>query len=311
VRLRLFHGRGGSVGRGGGPSYQAILAQPPGAVQGAIRVTEQGEVIAAKYANPEVGRRNLETLAAATLEATLLVDDQPPAPTDYLAVMEDLARVAYAAYRQLVYDTDGFERYFRESTVIGEIASLNIGSRPSSRGGSRRIEDLRAIPWVFSWSQCRLMLPGWYGFGAAVREWTSTRAQGLETLRSMYREWPFFRTALSNMDMVLAKSDIAIASRYAELVSDEALRGAIFGRLQAEWHAARDAVLAIMEQRSLLQCNPLLARSIRNRFPYIDPLHHVQIELLKRHRAGDESPRVKEGIHLTINGIAAGLRNSG
>jgi phosphoenolpyruvate carboxylase len=312
VRLRLFHGRGGSVGRGGGPSYQAILAQPPGAVDGMIRVTEQGEVIAAKYSNADVGRRNLETLAAATLEATLLAGGQAAPRDEYLAAMEALSEHAFRAYRALVYETHGFERYFWEATVIGEIANLNIGSRPASRTNSRRIEDLRAIPWVFSWSQCRLMLPGWYGFGAAVKAWLLARgAEGLALLQAMYREWPFFRAALSNMDMVLAKSDIAIASRYAELVSDPALGAAIFGRLRAEWQDSIDALLAITGQRALLEGNALLARSIRNRFPYIDPLHHVQVELLKRHRAGDPDPRVVEGIHLTINGIAAGLRNSG
>jgi phosphoenolpyruvate carboxylase len=312
VALRLFHGRGGSVGRGGGPSYQAVLAQPPGAVQGAIRVTEQGEVIAAKYSNADVGRRNLETLAAATLEATLLDADRAAPRAEHVAAMEELSLHAYRAYRGLVYETDGFERYFRESTVIGEIAKLNIGSRPASRTASQRIEDLRAIPWVFSWSQCRLMLPGWYGFGAAVKAATAAGgAARLVTLQAMYRDWPFFRTALSNMDMVLAKSDIAIASRYAELVSDPALRAAVFGRLRAEWQDSIEAVLAITGQRALLDGNPLLARSIRNRFPYIDPLHHVQIELLKRHRAGDGDPRIVEGIHLAINGIAAGLRNSG
>ncbi len=312
VALRLFHGRGGSVGRGGGPSYQAVLAQPPGAVQGAIRVTEQGEVIAAKYSNADVGRRNLEILAAATLEATLLADGQSAPRPEYVAAMEELSSHAHRAYRGLVYETEKFERYFRESTVIGEIAKLNIGSRPASRTSSERIEDLRAIPWVFSWSQCRLMLPGWYGFGAAVKAWTGTLAGArLATLQAMYRDWPFFRTALSNMDMVLAKSDIAIASRYAELVSDAGLRAAIFGRIRAEWRDSIDALLAITGQRALLEGNPLLARSIRNRFPYIDPLHHVQIELLKRHRAGDPDPGIVEGIHLTINGIAAGLRNSG
>jgi len=312
VGLRLFHGRGGSVGRGGGPSHQAILAQPPGAIEGSIRVTEQGEVIAAKYSNAEVGRRNLETLAAATLEAKLLAADGAAPSGAHLAAMEALSAHAYRAYRGLVYETEGFERYFRESTVVGEIASLNIGSRPASRTKSSRIEDLRAIPWVFSWSQCRLMLPGWYGFGTAARAWIAAHpADGLATLRAMYRDWPFFRTALSNMDMVLAKSDLAIASRYAELVADPALREAIFPRLRAEWRDAVDAVLAIMEQRELLESNPLLARSIRNRFPYIDPLHHVQIELLRRHRSGDRDERVVEGIHLTINGIAAGLRNSG
>jgi phosphoenolpyruvate carboxylase len=312
VALRLFHGRGGSVGRGGGPSYQAILAQPAGAMQGAIRITEQGEVIAAKYSNAEVGRRNLEALAAATLEATLLDARRPGPRAEYLAAMDELSTHAYREYRGLVYEMEDFDRYFREATVIGEIADLNIGSRPASRTGSARIEDLRAIPWVFSWSQCRLMLPGWYGFGTAVNNWVSAHPDdGMATLQAMYRDWPFFTTMLSNMDMVLAKSDSAIASRYAELVSDPALREAIFGRLRAEWGESVRALLAITEQKTLLEQNPLLARSIRNRFPYIDPLNHIQIELLQRLRAGVTDERVVQGIHLTINGIAAGLRNSG
>ncbi|MBV8888384.1 MAG: phosphoenolpyruvate carboxylase [Alphaproteobacteria bacterium] len=315
VKLRLFHGRGGSVGRGGGPSYQAILAQPAGAVQGAIRVTEQGEVIASKYSNPELGRRNLEILAAATLEATLLRSEAAAPRQDYLAAMEFLSAQAYRAYRDLVYETEGFDRFFRESTVIGEIANLNIGSRPSSRTPSARIDDLRAIPWVFSWAQCRLMLPGWYGFGSAVEAWLEKHPEGgtggMAMLQAMYREWPFFQMLLSNMDMVLAKSDIAIASRYAELVSDPELRECVFSRLRAEWRSVVEALLAIMGQESLLESNPLLARSIRNRFPYLDPLNHMQIELLRRYRGGDTDEAVVTGIHLTINGIAAGLRNSG
>jgi phosphoenolpyruvate carboxylase len=307
----LFHGRGGSVGRGGGPSYQAILAQPRGAVQGAIRITEQGEVIASKYSSPELGRRNLETLAAATLEATLLPPEPAEPRPEHLAAMEFLSAEAYRAYRDLVYETEGFDRFFRESTVIGEIANLNIGSRPSSRRASTAIVDLRAIPWVFSWAQCRLMLPGWYGFGSAVAAWRAADAQGIAMLQAMYGEWPFFQMLLSNMDMVLAKSDVAIASRYAELVSDAALRARVFSRLRAEWHDTVAALLAIMEQNSLLETNPLLARSIRNRFPYLDPLNHMQIELLRRYRAGDAEEDVVTGIHLTINGIAAGLRNSG
>jgi phosphoenolpyruvate carboxylase len=311
IGLRLFHGRGGSVGRGGGPSYQAILAQPAGAVQGAIRITEQGEIIASKYSNPVLGRRNLEILAAATLEATLLHPEAPP-PPEYLAAMEFLSAAAFSAYRDLVYETDGFNRFFHESTVIGEIANLNIGSRPSSRKASSQIEDLRAIPWVFSWAQCRLMLPGWYGFGSAVSAWLDVHPKdGMATLQAMYREWPFFEMLLSNMDMVLAKSDIAIASRYAELVADATLRERIFSRLRGEWQSVIDALFAIMGQNSLLESNPLLARSIRNRFPYLDPLNHMQIELLKRYRAGDADENVVTGIHLTINGIAAGLRNSG
>jgi phosphoenolpyruvate carboxylase len=312
VGLRLFHGRGGTVGRGGGPSYEAILAQPPGALQGSIRVTEQGEVIAGKYSNAEVGRRNLETLAAATLEATLLEADRPPPPAEYLAVMEELSTHAYRAYRDLVYETEGFDRYFRESTVLQEISSLNIGSRPASRSSDPRIEDLRAIPWVFSWAQCRLMLPGWYGFGAAVEAWSRAHStDGIATLQAMHDGWPFFRTMLSNMGMVLSKSDIAIASRYVELVVDVKLRESIFARLRREWQASIDAVCAVTRHKTLLEGNPLLARSIRNRFPYIDPLNHVQIELLKRHRAGDAGSSVVQGIHLSINGIAAGLRNSG
>lgn len=312
IGLRLFHGRGGSVGRGGGPSYEAILAQPPGALQGAIRVTEQGEVIAGKYSNQEVGRRNLETLAAATLEATLLEAERPPPPEEYLEIMERLSADAFRAYRALVYETEGFDTYFRESTVLEEIATLNIGSRPASRSKRQGIEDLRAIPWVFSWAQCRLMLPGWYGFGTAVAKWIEANPKdGLARLQAMHEDWGFFRTALSNMDMVLAKSDIAIASRYAELVSDEALRTSIFQHLRAEWQVSTEAVRNIMREQELLEGNPLLARSIRSRFPYIDPLNHVQIELLRRHRAGDTDPNVVAGIQLSINGIAAGLRNSG
>jgi phosphoenolpyruvate carboxylase len=311
IRLRLFHGRGGSVGRGGGPTYQAVLAQPAGAVQGQVRVTEQGEVIAAKYGSPDIGRRNLETLVAATLEATLLPERGDAPRSAFLAAMDALSAHAYRAYRKLVYETPGFERYFWESTVISEIAELNIGSRPASRSKSTSIEDLRAIPWVFSWAQCRLMLPGWYGFGTAVDAWLADNPGGLELLREMHREWPFFTTLLSNMDMVLAKTDLAIASRYAALVGDEALREAIFPRLRAEHRATVQNLLSITGNGRLLESNPLLARSIRNRFPYLDPLNHIQVELLGRYRAGDREERTRRGIHLTINGIAAGLRNSG
>ncbi|MEA2862979.1 MAG: phosphoenolpyruvate carboxylase, partial [Bradyrhizobium sp.] len=281
VRLRLFHGRGGSVGRGGGPSYDAIIAQPGGAVNGQIRITEQGEIISSKYSNAEVGRNNLEILAAATLETSLLQPKQSAPRAEYLKAMEQLSALAFRAYRGLVYETEGFADYFWASTVITEISTLNIGSRPASRKKTREIEDLRAIPWVFSWAQCRLMLPGWYGFGSAVEAWIAEHPdKGMPFLQELYREWPFFRTLLSNMDMVLAKSSIAIASRYAELVPDEALRENIFGRIRREWHLAIETLLDIMGQERLLQGNPLLERSIRNRFPYLDPLNHVQVELL-------------------------------
>jgi phosphoenolpyruvate carboxylase len=312
VRLRLFHGRGGSVGRGGGPSYDAILAQPGGAVNGQIRITEQGEIISSKYSNAEVGRANLEILAAATLEASLLQPQHSAPRPDYLDAMEELSSRAFRAYRNLVYGTPGFEDYFWASTVINEIATLNIGSRPASRKKTRRIEDLRAIPWVFSWAQCRLMLPGWYGFGSAVEAWVKDHPdKGMALLQELYREWPFFRMLLSNMDMVLAKSSIAIASRYADLVPDAALREAIFGRIQREWHLTIETLSEIMGQDRLLSSNPLLDRSIRNRFPYLDPLNHVQVELLKAHRAQSADEQVLRGIQITINGISAGLRNSG
>jgi phosphoenolpyruvate carboxylase len=317
VRLRLFHGRGGSVGRGGGPSYEAILAQPGGAVNGQIRITEQGEIISSKYSNAEVGRNNLEILAAATLETSLLQPRHSAPRAEYLEAMEQLSALAFKAYRELVYETEGFVDYFWASTVITEISTLNIGSRPASRKKTRAIEDLRAIPWVFSWAQCRLMLPGWYGFGSAVEVWIFEHPdKGMPFLQELYREWPFFRTLLSNMDMVLAKSSIAIASRYAELVDDTELRERIFGRIRREWHASIETLLDIMGHGRLLQGNPLLERSIRNRFPYLDPLNHVQVELLKVHREEPVDGKIADeqvlrGIQLTINGISAGLRNSG
>ena len=317
VTLRFFHGRGGSVGRGGGPSYEAILAQPAGAVAGQIRLTEQGEVIASKYATPDVGRRNLELLVAATLEATLTDhENQVDRAATFHPVMDALSAHAFRAYRALVYDTPGFTQYFRESTPLAEIATLNIGSRPASRTPSDRLEDLRAIPWVFSWAQCRCMLPGWYGVGTAVDGWLAEHPDGLPVLQRMARSWPFFRTLLSNVDMVLAKSDLRVASRYAELVRDDALRARIFGEIEREWQRTRDALRRITGEEALLADNPLLARSMANRFPYMDPLNHLQIALLRRHRetvarGATVDEYIRRGIHITINGIAAGLRNSG
>lgn len=314
LRLRMFHGRGGTVGRGGGPSYQAILAQPPGTVRGQIRLTEQGEVIASKYANPDIGRRNLETLVAATLEATLLQPTKA-ATKAFLQAAEQLSQASMSAYRKLVYETAGFAEYFFSATPIREIAELNIGSRPASRKATQAIEDLRAIPWGFSWGQCRLTLPGWYGFGAAVEAFLHAEGadpkRQLALLQKMYRQWPFFKTLLSNMDMVLAKSDLALASRYSELVTDSRLRKRIFSSIEAEWLRTAEALASITEEPDRLASNPALARSIRHRFPYIDPLHHLQVELVRRWRAGQTDERLKNGIHISINGIAAGLRNTG
>ena len=314
IKLRMFHGRGGTVGRGGGPSYQAILAQPPGTVRGQIRLTEQGEVIGSKYANPEIGRRNLETLVAATLEATLLQPTKPATPA-FLTAAAELSSHSMAAYRALIYETPGFTDYFFSATPLRELAELNIGSRPASRKALQRIEDLRAIPWGFSWGQCRLTLPGWYGFGSAVQAFTQgtpkDARERLALLQKMYRQWPFFRTLLSNMDMVLAKSDLALASRYAELVGDARLRKRIFSAIEAEWHATVQALASITGEKQRLANNAALQRSIRHRFPYIDPLHHLQVELVRRYRAGQADERVRRGIHISINGIAAGLRNTG
>ncbi len=316
IKLRLFHGRGGTVGRGGGPSFEAILAQPAGSVTGGLRVTEQGEIIASKYSDPDHGRRNLETLVAATIEASFLDTEQLEDRAErYYGVMDALSASAFAAYRGLVYETPGFVEYFRAATPIAEIAGLNIGSRPASRTASTRIEDLRAIPWVFSWGQCRLMLPGWYGFGTAVDAFLAQHkagvAKGFALLKEMHERWPFFRSVLSNMAMVLAKTDLAIASRYAELVPDAASREAIYGRIAAEHERTVAHVLGITGHASLLEDNPTLERSIRNRFPYLDPLNHLQVELLRRYRGGQVDERTQRAIHLTINGLAAGLRNSG
>jgi len=305
VRLQLFHGRGGSVGRGGGSSFAAVTAQPQGTVGGRIRVTEQGEVIANKYGEPEVARRNLDALTCGVLLASL----RPPADQTFTGrhgqTAAALSRASMAAYRALVYETDGFVDYFRAATPIAEIADLKIGSRPASRTTSTAIEDLRAIPWVFSWSQSRVMLPGWFGFGSAAA------GADMDELRIMARDWPFFRTLIQNMEMVMAKADMTIARRYATLVPDRALAERVFAAIQAEWDRTHAAVLAITGQDALLGGQPGLDRLIRLRMPYVEPLNHVQIELIRRRRAGDVDPRVREGILLALNGVAAGLRNSG
>jgi phosphoenolpyruvate carboxylase len=323
ITLRLFHGRGGTVGRGGGPSYQAILAQPPGTVNGQIRLTEQGEVIGSKYANPDIGRRNLETLVAATLEATLLnAGSKSGAPKSFLAAAARISEASHAAYRKLVYETPGFSDYFFSATPIREIAELNIGSRPAIRPKDGQttpaIEDLRAIPWGFSWGQCRVALPGWCGFGSAITAFLGVdedRSAKLDLLQKMHKQWPFFRTLLSNLDMVLAKSDLRIAARYVELVEDKRMARRIFAAISAEWQSTHDALSLITGEPDRLQSNPALARSIEHRFPYLDPLNHLQIELMRRYRSriegAPENERLKRGIHLSINGLAAGLRNTG
>ena len=302
--LQFFHGRGGAVGRGGGSSFEAILAQPQGTVAGRIRITEQGEVVANKYADPAIGRENLETTTAAMLLASL----GRQAGGDHAAgaaAMAQLSAASMRAYRALVYETPRFAQFFRESTPISEISSLNIGSRPASRTRSERIEDLRAIPWVFSWSQARVMLPGWFGFGSAAA------GHDLAALAELAEAWPFFASALANLEMVMAKADMRIARRYAGLVADAALRQSVSAAIEAEFDRTTEAVLTIRRRSGLLDDNPELAAHIRYRRPYIEALNHLQIELIARHRDGDDDPQVREGILLTMNGIATGLRNSG
>lgn len=316
IRLRLFHGRGGTVGRGGGPSYQAILAQPPGAVSGSLRLTEQGEVIAAKYAEPQMARRNLESLLAATLESTLLdVEGLGDTAAPAYGVLEEVAALSQRAYAELVHETPGFVEYFMASTPVSEIGSLNIGSRPTSRKPTSSIADLRAIPWVLAWSQSRVMLPGWYGAGTAFEQWIAAGPEGeaerLDVLHDLYQRWPFFRSVLSNMAQVLAKSDLGLAAHYAELVADESLRRRVFDKIVDEHHRTITLYKRITGHDDLLADNPALARSVFNRFPYLEPLNHLQVELLRRYRSGEDDELVQRGILLTMNGLASALRNSG
>ncbi len=309
IGMQLFHGRGGAVGRGGGSSFAAIRAQPFGTVQGRIRITEQGEVIAGKYGTRESAMANLEAMASATLLASLEPDPLSAADTKrFGAAMTALSANAFKAYRGLVYDDDaqGFRTFFRQMTPLTEIANLKIGSRPASRTKSDRIEDLRAIPWVFSWAQARVMLPGWYGVGQALAEF-----EDKTLLAEMAEGWPFFAASLANMEQVIAKSDMRIAARYAALVEDAGLRDHVFGRIEAGWHQAHDGLLAATGQSRLLEKHPTLDASIRLRLPYIEPLNLLQIELIKRRRAGEQDERIGEGILLSINAIATALRNSG
>jgi phosphoenolpyruvate carboxylase len=306
VAMQIFHGRGGAVGRGGGSSFAAIRAQPHGTVRGRIRITEQGEIIAAKYGTCESAATNLESITAATLLASLenasLSGDSG---RRFAAAMEKLSKDAFRAYRALVYETPGFAAFFRQMTPLTEISELKIGSRPASRSNSQRIEDLRAIPWVFSWAQARVMLPGWYGVGQALR----SADTGL--LREMLDAWPFFRATVDNLEMVLSKSDMGIAARYLTLVEDRALGDTMFGRIRDMWMATQESLLNMTGQTRLLEKHPVLDASIRLRLPYIEPLNLLQVELLKRHRAGESDPRIREGIQLSINAIATALRNSG
>ncbi|MEM9845541.1 MAG: phosphoenolpyruvate carboxylase, partial [Pseudomonadota bacterium] len=311
IRLRLFHGRGGSVGRGGGPAREAILAQPPGAVDGQIRLTEQGEVISSRYAHADIGYAHLETLVSATLEASLTPGQAGP-PLHAIEMMNALSGHAFSAYRDLVFGTPGFEDFFWSTTIINEIASLNIGSRPASRKANRDITALRAIPWVFSWAQCRIMLPGWYGFGSGVEQWQAQNDKNtVGKLRELYHSWPFFHSMVEKVELILNKSDLGIASSYAELVSDKKVRDRIFGRISEEWHKTATALEAITGRPPIPLPKDADGGMIPQRVPYLDSLNHMQVEMMKRARAGNTGELVNRGILLSINGIASGLRNTG
>lgn len=308
INMNFFHGRGGTVGRGGGPSYEAILSQPHESIMGQIRLTEQGEIIGAKYGNYENGLYNLEALVAATLES---IDVKAYNNLEFENIMKEISKTSYKAYRNLVYETKEFEDFFYEVTPISEIAKLNLGSRPSSRKKVRDIYSLRAIPWVFSWSQSRIMLVAWYGLGTAFDKYIKDSKNGLENLRKMYEDWAFFRDLISNVDMVLSKADMNIANKYIDLASDKNSANAIFERIKKEFELTKEIILKISNKTMLLEDNKELFESLSNRMPYFNALNYLQVELITRVRNGNENDKLIKAIHTCINGIATGLRNSG
>lgn len=320
VALRLFHGRGGTVGRGGGPSHEAILAQPPGTVASRIKITEQGEVVSSKYSLPEIAQRSLELTTAAVIAASLPRREAPAQLPRWQEAMEQISATAYATYRGIVAGTEGFYDYFVEATPVEELQHLRIGSRPAKRKqGSKSLDDLRAIPWVFGWTQSRHLLPGWLGVGSTLTEFIqASPRRNLELLREMYRQWTFFHSVISNIEMTLAKADFQIARHYAESVADRKLGQRIFQLLEEEYQRTRGVILQITGEKNLLDKSPVLQRSITVRNPYVDPMSYLQVELLGRKRAetveklpAGEREKLLYAILLTINGIAAGMRNTG
>lgn len=316
IHLRFFHGRGGMVGRGGGPSYDAVLAQPRGAVSGSVRVTEQGEIVSAKYGNPESAQRNLESLVSATLEASFLnINDLPDLDRAYY-VMQWLADASQRKYTALAHEDPGFIEYFTSSTPLQEIGALNIGSRPTARRQTTSLEDLRAIPWVLSWAQSRVMLPGWFGVGTALKQWIeggagTSEEEAIAELRELNDSWPFFRSVLSNMAQVASKASMALAEMYAGLIENREVADRIYGIIKAEYELTLEMLQRVTGWSGLLDDNPMLARSVHTRYPYLLPLNIIQVELLRRYRAGDRRHSVPVGIQLTMNGVATALRNSG
>ena len=312
IKITFFHGRGGTVGRGGGPSYDAIISQPLGSVQDRIRLTEQGEIIAAKYGNKDAAYYNLETLFSAVIErmnADMVNIDIRDIP-EIKEMMDEIVEDSYKIYRKLVFENPNFYNYFFEATPIKEVSSLNIGSRPASRKKITDIGGLRAIPWVFSWSQSRIMLHGWYGVGTAFSNFINKESGNIDKLRTMYKDWPFFTSLLSNVDMVMSKSDMEIAKEYANLCKDDETKE-VYNEILREWKLTKQVVLDISEHKEFLEDNTYLTKSLENRLQYFNTLNLLQIELIRRAREAETLESQINTIHITINGVATGLRNSG
>jgi phosphoenolpyruvate carboxylase len=319
LKLTLFHGRGGTVARGGGPANRAIRSQPPGTIGGRFRLTEQGEIIASRYANRHLAHRHLEQIASAVLLASSPVPPNGEAeiPDAWREAMDTMSAAALKAYRALVYETPGFLDYWKFATPLDEVARLAIGSRPASRQvGSLGVENIRAIPWVFSWMQSRFNLPGWYGLGSGLEAISLSNPESLLLIKEMYEQWPFFRALIDNAEMSLLKADMGIAALYSQLVPDQDLAGQIFDRLMAEFERTKETILRVTGHKELLEGEPVIQRSVHLRNPYVDPLNYIQIEMLRRLRVlpdpdTDHAEALREAIELTINGIASGLRNTG
>ncbi len=313
VRLRLFHGRGGTVGRGGGPTHRAIAAQPPGAFSGEIKITEQGEVLNWKYADPIVAERNLELMVAASLEAlTRSSGWGATIEPEWEAAMETMSKDAFAFYRDRIYDNPDIPPYFDQATPVEELAHARIGSRPARRSARKSLEDVRAIPWVFGWMQSRHVLPGWFGVGHALERCLQADRANEFLLNTMLRKFPLFQDMVFNVESGLAKVDLSIARLYANLIDDTGLRDRVFTMIAEEFVRTRHTILLITEQSQLLEkTDPVLARSILRRNPYVDPMSLIQVDLLRRKRAGEETDALNYALAATINGISAGLRNTG
>ena len=318
VKLRLFHGRGGTVGRGGGPTHRAIFAQPIDSFDGQLRITEQGEVLNFKYADEILAERNLELMIAASLDSLARPNAKDPEghftgilQPEWETALDQLSALAFDFYRQQILDDPEVLTYFEQSTPMAELENAKIGSRPSRRSASRVLTDLRAIPWVFGWTQSRLLIPAWYGVGHALTEFLSRKESNLALLQTMAKEFPLFIDLLRNVEMALGKADLATARLYSTLVPDAALRERVFDKLQSEFHRTISAVLAILRQKELLETNKVLSNSIKLRNPYVDPMHFIQVDMLRRKRSGEDTPEVNRAIAATISGISAGLRNTG